>query len=178
MTEKQNGAGSDLIVRARTATPAVVRELEDALLSGKAPVEVQRDPEDVQREIIAALLYAESDEELERVEAKGWGNYVGVPFEVLDFVWRPSTYEDGSPVFLVVRALRMDDGSPHVLTTGSAQVMAILANLAKRDRLPAIRELRAADTKAGNKVYWLATPESVAQARREEAAAAATGGDA
>ena len=165
------------IRRASTATLAVVNELEQALLSGVAPVEVDRDPEDVQRELIEALLSAESDVELERLEAEGWGEYEGVPFEILDFVWRPSTYDEGQPVFLVVRALRMDDGSPHVLTTGSAQVMAQLANLAKRDRLPAIRELASAETKTrGRTVYWLKTPDSIAEERRQAAMAARAAG--
>lgn len=168
--------GTELIRRASTATPAIVNELEQALLSGIAPTDVERDPEDVQRELIAALLTAESDEELERVEAEGWGDYVGVPFEILDFVWRPSSFDEGQPVFLVVRALKMDDGSPHVLTTGSAQAMAQLANLAKRDRLPAIRELASAETKSKRTVYWLKTPDAIAEERRREAMAARAGG--
>lgn len=165
----------EIIRRASTATPALIDELETALLSGVAPNEVDRDPEEVQRELIAALLSAESDEELERVEAEGWGEYVDVPFEILDFVWRPSTFDEGQPVFLVVRALKLDDGSPHVLTTGSAQVMAILANLAKRDRLPAIRELRASETKSKRTVYYLATPDAIAEERRKAAMAAHAG---
>ena len=168
--------GTELIRRASTATPAVVQELENALLSGVAPNEVESDPEEVQRSLIAALLSAESDEELERVEAEGWGDYVGVPFEVLDFVWRPSSFDEGQPVFLVVRAISLEDGTPHVLTTGSSQVMAILANLAKRDRLPAVRELASAETKSKRTVYWLKTPDAIAEARRAEAAAARAGG--
>lgn len=171
MADKQN-AGQELVRRATTATPALIDELEQALLSGKAPVEVERDPEQVQRELITALLSAESDEELERVEAVGWGEFVDVPFEVLDFTWHASSFDEGQPVFLVVRALRLDDGSPHVLTTGSAQVMAQLANLAKRDRLPVIRELHAAETKSKRTVYFLATPPAIAEERRREAMAA------
>lgn len=167
MSETQTG----VVVR-RASDLVAVQELEKALLEGKAPVEVDRDPEDVSREIIAQLLAAESDEELERLEAEGWGNFVGVPFEIIDFVWRPSSFDEGQPVFLVVRAMRMDDGSPHVLTTGSGQVMAQLANLAKRGRLPAIRELTAAETKSKNTVYALKTPDSIAEARRAEATAA------
>jgi hypothetical protein len=164
---------SQTITVRRSTNIVAIGELERALLEGEAPVEVESDPVEVSREIIAALLAAESDEQLERLEAEGWGQYVGVPFEILDFVWRPSSFNEGHPVFLVVRGMRMDDGSPHVLTTGSGQVMAQLANLAKRERLPAIRELAAAETKAGNQVYWLKTPESIAKAQREAAAAAA-----
>lgn len=173
MTETQN---QSIVVRRATDLEAI-DELEKALLEGKAPVEVVRDPEDVSREIIAQLLAAESDEELERLEAEGWGEHVGVPFEIHDFVWRPSSFEEGQAVFLVVRALRLDDGSPHVLTTGSGQVMAQLANLAKRERLPAIRQLASAETKSKRSVYWLESPPSVAAARRQEAIAARDGGE-
>ncbi len=151
---------------------SVIAELENALLTGEAPAEVMADPEDVSRAIIEQLLAAESDEQLERLEAEPWGDHVGVPFNIIDFVWRPSSYEDGQAVFLVVRAESVADGSPHVLTTGSGQVMAQLANLAKRDRLPAIRELATAETKSKHNVYWLATPKEIADARRAEAAAA------
>lgn len=159
---------SQAIVR-RSVDLVAVSELEQALLDGKAPVEVDRDPEEVSREIIAGLLAAESDEELERLEAEGWGNFEGVPFEVYDFAWRPSSFDEGQPVFLVVRAIRLDDGSPHVLTTGSGQVMAQLANLAKRGRLPVIRELAGAETKSKRHVYWLKTPDAIAEQRRKEA---------
>lgn len=169
MSDKQND--TSMVVR-RSTDLAAINELEKALLEGKAPVEVERDPEDVSREIISQLLAAESDEELERIEAEGWGEFVGVPFEILDFIWRPSSFDEGQPVFLVVRAMRMDDGTPHVLTTGSGQVMAQLANLAKRNRLPAIRELAEAETKSKRSVYWLKTPETIAEARRAETAAA------
>jgi hypothetical protein len=171
MSETQNAG---MTVR-RANDLAAVSELEQALLEGKAPVEVDRDPEDVSREIIAQLLAAESDDQLERLEAEGWGEYVGVPFDVLDFVWRPSSYDEGQPVFLVVRAMRVDDGTPHVLTTGSGQVMAQLANLAKRDRLPVVRELASAETKSKNTVFWLKTPDAIAKA--EAAARAAAGAD-
>jgi hypothetical protein len=173
MSDTQND--TSMVVR-RASDLAAINELEKALLEGKAPVEVDRDPEDVSREIIAQLLSAESDEELERLEAEGWGDFVGIPFEVLDFVWRPSSFDEGQPVFLVVRAIKLDDGSPHVLTTGSGQVMAQLANLAKRDRLPAIRELAEATTKSQRSVFWLKSPDSVAEARRAEALAARAGG--
>ena len=169
MSKEQASSGT--LVR-RSVDLQAVSELEQALLSGKAPVEVSQDPEDVAREIIAALLAAESDEELERLEAEGWGEHEGVPFEIVDFAWRHSSFFEGQPVFLVVRALSMVDGTPHILTTGSGQVMAQLANLAKRNRLPVIRELASADTKSNRTVYWLKTPDDIAAARREEAMAA------
>src|SRR5207248_2189561 len=112
---------SQSVVVRRSVDLQAVNELERALLEGQAPMEVDRDPEDVAREIIAALLAATDDEELERLEAEGWGEFEGVPFEVHDFAWRPSSFDEGQPVFLVVRAISLEDGSPHVLTTGSGQ---------------------------------------------------------
>lgn len=162
--------------RALTVPAQELVQLEQALLSGEVPFEVDRDPEDVSREIIAALLAAESDEELERLEAEGWGEHEGVAFEILDFAWRPSAFSEGQPLFFVVRAISMADGSPHVLTTGSGQVLAQLINLAKRDRLPAIRELASAETKSQRTVYWLKTPDAIAAERRREAMAARAGG--
>jgi len=181
----RESGNAELVTVKRSTDLVAINELEEALLSGIAPMEVEQDPEEVSREIVAALLAAESDEELERLEAESWGpskgsptkppspGYLGVPFEIHSFVWRPSTFEEGQPVFLVVRALRLDDGSPHVLTIGSAQVMAQLANLAKRGRLPVIRELAGTETKQKRMVYWLKTPEEVARARREAALAEA-----
>jgi hypothetical protein len=163
MSETQNS----MVVR-RSTDIIAIDELERALRDGTMPAEVERNPEDVSREIIAQLLDAESDEELERLEAEPWGGLVGVPFEIHGFVWRPSSFDEGQPVFLVVRALRMDDGSPHVLTTGSGQVMAQLVNLAKRGSLPCVRELASDTTKSQHTVYWLKTPDSIAEAKRLE----------
>ena len=163
MTDSQS-----LVVRHSTDI-ASLNEIEQALRTGVAPEERERDPEDVAREMIEQLLTAESDEELERPEAEGWGEFVGVPFEVQSFVWRPSSYEDGQAVFLVVRALDPRDGRLRVLTTGSGQVIAQLVNRAKRGTLPAILELVANETKKGNTVYHLKTPDAVAEQRRQEA---------
>ena len=156
-----------------SSNPEAIAQLEQAL---RHPAEfelaeVQTDPADIQAQIIAQLLEASSDEELNRVEAEGWQQLEGVPVEVRGFAWRESAYgeEGGYPVFLVVRGFRMDDGSPVVLTTGSGNVMAQLANLAKRGRVPgAICTLVKAKeaTKQGYRPNWLevtpaASPEPV-----------------
>ena len=157
-------------IEVRKSTDIVaIDELERSLRTGEAPNEVERDPEEVGREIIAQLLDAATDAELERTEAEGWSNYLGVPMQVHSFVWRPSAYNEGQPVFLVVRAID-PDGNPHVLTTGAGQVMAQLVNLAKRNRLPVIRELDSSDTNTpGRTVYFLRTPEAVRERERAEA---------
>lgn len=163
-------ADSQSLVVRHSTDIASLNEIEQALRTGVAPEEVERDPEDVARELIEQLLTAESDEELERPEAEGWGEFVGVPFEVQSFVWRPSSFDEGQAVFLVVRALDLRDGRLRVLTTGSGQVIAQLVNRAKRGTLPAILELAAAETKKkGRTVFWLKTPDAVAEQRRQEA---------
>jgi len=161
---------SQAIAVRRSTDIAQVEELEQALRTGVAPDVEKVDAEQQARELVEQLLSAETDEELERPEAEGWSNFVGVPFEVQSFVWRPSSFEDGQPVFLVVRAIDLRDGRLRVLTTGSAQSMAQLVNRAKRGSLPAVLELKSATAKeSGNTVYWLATPEAVAEQRRQEA---------
>lgn len=174
---------TDVVVRKSTDIVAI-DELELALRTGELPEGqvVEVDPEEISRQMIAQLLDATTDEELERQEAESWKDFEDVPFEIHSFAWLPSTFDEGQAVFLVVRAIDLRDGEPRVLTTGSGQVMAVLVNLAKRDRLPAIRELRSGKTKVrvgddgkaigGFDVYWLETPEHLLRQQRDERAAA------
>lgn len=137
-------------------------ELEQILVGEKEPPEVADDPQEISREIIAQLLGATSDEELEQVgSASGWRELLGVPVELHSFKWRPSSYEEGAPVFFVVFARRLDNGEKVVLTTGSGNVLAQLVNMAKRGTLAgAVRCMEQADTptKQGFRPLWLKTP--------------------
>lgn len=141
---------------------AQVEELEKILLGQKEVPEVADDPAEIQREIIEQLLAATSDEELEQVgNAIGWRELAGVPVEIEGFRWRPSSYEEGSPVFFVVTGTRLDTGERVALTTGSGNVLAQLANMAKRGTLyHAVRMVEISDkaTKGGFHPYWLRTP--------------------
>lgn len=131
------------------------------------------DPQEISREIIAQLLSAETDEELEQVgAATGWRELAGVPVQIEGFRWRPSAFEEGAPVFFVVTGTRLDTGERVVLTTGSGNVLAQLCNMAKRGTLQgAVRTVEIADkqTKSGFKPYWLRTPtqEMINRARAE-----------
>lgn len=138
--------------------------------------DVNDDPEAVSREIIAQLLGAESDDELENRRALSWRNELsGVPLELRSFSWRPSTFkkDDGTPqglrVFFVVQAVRLDTGELVTTTTGSANVLAALVNLAKRGRIPgAIRQLeKLPETRNGFTPLILTTP---AQYREQDRA--------
>lgn len=136
---------------------AALNELEAILLNmddaRRTLTDIQEDPREAERQIIAQLLAAETDDDLEVVgNAEGWAELEGVPVEIRGFRWRPSEYKEGPPVYCVVFGNRVDDGSAVVLTTGSAGIMAQLCNLARRERIPGvIRKLQRADkaTKGG-----------------------------
>lgn len=159
---------SQSLVRLRSSSDvASISELEDALLTGELSGEVLSDPVEQQRQIIAQLLDAQTDDELENFgNAIGWRELMEVPIEIRNFRWLPSTYEEGPAVFMVVQGTRLDTGESVVLTIGGANVMAQLANLAKRDRLVgAIRELtEGTKTRQGFTPLWLRTPEGVREA--------------
>lgn len=142
---------------------AQLAELERILLTDET-VEVVDDPAEMAKEIVAQLLGAESDEELESFgQAIGWRDLQGVPVEIHNFRWRPSDFagEGGASVYFVVEGTRLDDGDRVVLTTGSRNVLAQLTNLAKRGRIPgAVRMMTKAEkaTRGGFHPLWLATP--------------------
>jgi hypothetical protein len=155
------------VIAVRKSTDlAALDELDRILRTGVAPTEqVETDPDEIHRQIVAELLDAATDDELENVgSATPWQEMEGIPVTIQGFRWRPSEYKEGPPVFCVVFANRVDDGGRVVLTTGSAGVMAQLANLAKRERLPgAIRKLVRAEkpSKGGFYPLRLVTPDGV-----------------
>jgi hypothetical protein len=164
---------NDIAVRKSTDV-AQLDELERILLGESELPEVVDDPAEISREIMAQLLAAESDEELEAVgSAVGWRELVGVPMELHGFRWRPSSFEEGAPVFFVVNANRLDTGERVVLTTGSGNILAQLCNMARRGTLVgAIRALEIADTptKQGFRPNWLRTPTGTMIEASKEAA--------
>lgn len=162
---------TEIAVR-KSTDMAALDELERILLGQQDVPEVVDDPAEIQREIIAQLLGAETDAELEQVgSATGWRELPGVPMQLHSFRWRPSTFEEGAPIFFVVDATRLDTAQRVVLTTGSANILAQLTNMARRGTLVgAIRSLEIADTptKAGFRPNWLRTPTEslIADARK------------
>lgn len=149
----------------RTSTDlAQIEELEQILTSNVAP-DVVDDPEQMSAEIVAQLLAAESDADLEGSPVP-WGELEGVPFELRGFSWRPSDFEEGSAVYFIVRAVNRATGEFQLLTTGSRFVLAQLANMAKRGTLVgAVRELVKAERPTGRGFYplRLRTPKGFAQ---------------
>ncbi len=165
---------NDLAVRKSTDV-AQLDELEKILLGDAELPDVVDDPAEISREIMAQLLAAESDEELEQVgTATGWRDLAGVPMELHGFRWRPSAFEEGAPIFFVVSATRLDTGERVVLTTGSGNILAQLCNMARRNTLVgSIRALEIADkqTKQGFRPNWLRTPTATMIENAKEKAA-------
>lgn len=131
-------------------------ELKQILLTGNADglQSVVQDPEEVTRDIARRILESDSDE---MPEAIGWATRLNVPFEIHGFKWFVSSYNQGSPVFFVVDAVDMTDGSKVILTTGAHTPLCQLTNLALRNAFPAIRMLVESEneTKSGYRPYSL-----------------------
>lgn len=165
---------SEIAVRS-SSDLAALDELDQILLTGELNVEVVEDPDQISRQIVAQLLAAESDEELEAFgDAIGWREFAvpksrvaeGTPIEIRGFRWRPSSFEEGAPVFFVVAGIRLDTGDRVTLTTGSLNVLAQLSNMARRGTLVgAVRVMVEADkaTQRGFKPLWLMTPPTSAE---------------
>lgn len=164
MSETQSAA---IAVRTTTDLASVdqwIGQLENILISNE-PQEIQEtDAEAMSSEIVRQLLAAESDEELESFgNAQGWRDLLGVPIKIDGFSWRPSEFEgEGASIYFVVFGNRLDTGAKVVLTTGSRNIMAQLANMAKRRTLGgAVRIAEKADrpTKGGFYPLSLRTPD-------------------
>lgn len=154
-------ASTEIMVRSSTSLAAL--DEFDGIIRGEieAPVVVD-DPEAISREIIDQLLAAESDDELQMGKALSWrDDLLGVPVEIHGFRWRPSTIEGGQglPVFVIVSLTRLDSGDRVVATTGAANVLAQLSNMARRGTLNSgqVWKLVEADaaTARGFKPLWL-----------------------
>lgn len=152
--------------------------LDEILLTGELNIEIVDDPNEISRSIVAQLLQAGDDEELQNFgNATGWRELIDVPVELHGFRWQASSFEgEGSPVYFIVSATRMDTGERVTLTTGSMNVLAQLSNMARRGTLlGSVWMIHQADnpTRQGYRPLWLVQPEGVLAANREARAAAA-----
>lgn len=186
----QDAPSTDLVERVYSSTDlAQLVDLERILTAPADDMSVQvpdvsDDPEAISREIIAQLLAATSDDELENRKALSWRDELaGVPLELRSFHWRPSGFKDkdgtpqGQRVFFVVQAVRLDTGEFVTTTTGSANVLAAIVNLAKRGRIPgAIRQLeKLPETSNGFTPLALTTPAQYREQDRANEQAARQG---
>lgn len=141
----------------------VLAELERVLITNEAMPASADDPDRMAAEIVAQILAADTDDELDAMQggnAIGWRELLDVPIELLGFRWRPSDFDEGSSVYFVVFGRRLDDGENVVLTTGSRNILAQLVNYAKRGVLSG-RVVRATQqekaTQRGFHPLWLTT---------------------
>ena len=137
MAKESNTATTEIAVRSSTDLASL--DEFDAILTGQIdapPAEVIDDPAEISRQIIMQLLGATTDEELQNFgNAQGWRELEGLPILLKGFRWRPSSFDEGGPVYVVVNGYRTDTGEAVVLTTGSANVLAQLSNMARRGTL-------------------------------------------
>lgn len=125
---------TEIAVRNSTNLEAV-GELYEILLGRQQAAEIMDDPDAIGDEILAQLLAAESDEQLSLGKAEGWRDHLDTPYELHDFKWRKSEFDEGGPIYLIVQARNLDTGEPTILTTGSKNIVAQLANMARRGTL-------------------------------------------
>ena len=80
-------------------------------------------------EITASILSATSpDELLEKGDTTSFDEILGLPIEVQQFYFLPSTMGgEGPPVFAVIKALSLTDGEPLTITTSGENILLILA---------------------------------------------------
>jgi hypothetical protein len=175
MTRSQE-SGQQLVVHAHDDTRSLDK-LDEILLTGELNVEIVDDPNEISRQIVAQLLNAADDEELQNFgNATGWRELQDIPVELHGFRWQASSFEgEGAPVYFIVSATRLDTGERVTLTTGSMNVLAQLSNMARRGTLVgSVWMLHQADnpTRQGYRPLWLVQPDEVKRANRERAAAA------
>lgn len=173
---KAQTPGAELAIPTRSSSDLATLDEFDQILLGLADApEVVDDPEQISREILMQLLGAKSDEELTNFgNATGWRELENQPVFLDGFRWRPSEYEEGAPVYVIVNAIHAETGEVLILTTGSGNVLAQLSNLARRGQLPsptAWRIVKAAKQTANG--YYPLHLEKVPEAAREIAAAPA-----
>lgn len=177
MTDKTASLSTEIAVRTSTDMIAL-SDLANAIRSNKR-IEVVDDPEQMSREIFEQILGAESNEELNQLgQATGWRDLEGKTVKLgANFRWRPSSYEEGAPYFLIVPVeLVLPDGrlERKTLTTGSLNVLAQLMNMAARNTYAGtLVRLKRAEKPSSRGYYplWLEviTPSDTAAADSEGA---------
>lgn len=162
---KTQTPSTDIVVKSSSdlvTETDVLAELERVLITNETLAVSEDDPDAMAAEIVAQILAAESDEQLNAMQggAIGWRELLDIPVELHGFRWRPSDYDEGASLYFVVFAVRLDTGDPIVLTTGSRNIMAQLVNRAKRGALTGqvVKAVQAEkETRRGFRPLWLVT---------------------
>lgn len=155
-----------------TSTEIVKRDdnVVAALVEGKELPEARiEDPEVVAQEIAQRILGADDvDAILGMFESTPMQELLGVPLEITGVRFNASTFTEGPPVYAVIDAKRLDDGSGVTATCGGRSIMAALYRMWQLDAFP--QRLQVVEsknpTKAGYKPLLLkrATPALAAAA--------------
>lgn len=90
------------------------------------PAELDGGTEDILRKVLSATTWAQIDEPWRTTDVD---DIVNKPMRVVKVTRRPSTFEGGLGVFLIVKLKDARDGKEYVKTTGSIAVVGQLAQL-------------------------------------------------
>lgn len=106
-----------------------------AVLEGTGTL-VMRDPEDAALAIVQRILASETPEDVLNVQGtEDVDSVLGQTFVIQSLEWLKSAYEEGSPVFALIRLFLTRDGSERLITCGGRNVVAQLARLAQLDAI-------------------------------------------
>lgn len=93
--------------------------------------------DDGQERVLAQLLAAESPEDLNRPWVPiGIEQQMDTPFQILRVTRRPSDFQDGIGVYVLIHAIDVRSGEPVVRSTGSINIIAQLIMAHTRGWLP------------------------------------------
>lgn len=106
------------------------------------------DPRMLNERITRAMLDAESPAEAAAAGAtvSFEDGLLGVPVEVRDVAFLPSTIEGDTPVFMLIDGYRLDEAVPCAITCSAQQVMRMLAVWKAKGWLPATFKVEKAST--------------------------------
>lgn len=137
----------------------IVSTADEAInaLRGRLVVKIE-DPVEVQRQMMEAIFDADSaDEILGTSQAVHGQDIVDRAFTLSGVRFLKSRFEQGLPVFAVMDATFLDDGSEAAVTSSAMRVAAVAAQLWKLDALPIDVVIRRSENQTANGyyVYWL-----------------------
>lgn len=96
-----------------------------------------RDPQEAIGAIMDRILSATTvDQVFEIAGTLGADDMLNTPFKLDKVEFAESTFEDGPPVYAIMTATRVDDGSEFVLTCGGSNVVTQLASAARFGEIP------------------------------------------
>ena len=146
-------AGTDIVVLDESAVADILMGKEVAFAAQ------YEDPAEVQRQIVARILSAETAEDVLRPQnTVSAEDILGVPLHVTNVRWMQSRVKDAAiPVFALIEATRGDDGAAVIVSCGALQVMASCLRLAQLGAIPfdAIFVQKDTPTASGYYPIWM-----------------------